>query len=457
MRKLSDVIEDIGVGAGTVKLLLLAGGVYVTNGAFVYGVSVLAPSLAEELDISVYKRSLLFSAIYVGKLLGNVFSGVMDRNYGRKPLIVCLYAGCAASCLLSALAHSFEVVFLLWTICGCVLGIGVPSWNSLVTEAVPSSWRLPVNSFSMFLYTVATFLVSGLCYYFAPDLKSLGADWRMVMALQTVPTLVLLLLVQILGFPESPQWLATRGRITEAEEAVQAMAFANGREDIPLEFDLQEFAPEQSSQSAKDSSVMDEIWMLFSRELRGTTAFIIVSTFVLNFVYAGFAYSLPLVVNDLGLNVSPVIFLALTNLMEAVGYALGIATSPCFSRKSLILAYLVGTNASIFMFICDMPFLVAAGTFGSRILTCLGFLVLYTVCGEAYPTKCRTAGSGFCMASGRIGSIICPFVFEHMQVVFGSNLPYFQLMIMLCTFNAAISFMWQPRAGDADEGTPLKV
>eukprot|EP00392_Amoebophrya_sp_AT5.2_P000926 g928.t1 len=57
-------------------------------------------------------------------------------------------------------------------------------------------------------------------------------------------------------------------------------------------------------------------------------------------------------------------------------------------------------------------FLLQIGLFGNKIWVQVSFVIVYLYSVEAYPTEYRNTGAAACLATGRLGAITCPLVYE---------------------------------------------
>lgn len=70
-----------------------------------------------------------------------------------------------------------------------------------------------------------------------------------------------------------------------------------------------------------------------------------------------------------------------------------------------------------------------------RFSTVWGYVVLFQITAELYPTVVRATGCAVTFASGRIGSAVAPLVFEAMRRSGGRSLGYFVVCAALCVAN----------------------
>lgn len=99
----------------------------------------------------------------------------------------------------------------------------------------------------------------------------------------------------------------------------------------------------------------------------------------------------------------------------------------------------------------SLEILLHIGLFGNKFSLYLGFLVVYLYSVEIYPTICRTTGTSLCMASGRLGSIVCPLIYEYVAQY---NPMYFFILMIVLMFIMGVLLMVLPLVETSE--SPLK-
>ena len=93
-----------------------------------------------------------------------------------------------------------------------------------IAEIAPAEWRgRLVGSFQ--ISVVSGILIAYLSNYFIGTLGLGSADWRWMFGVAAVPALLFFAL--LFGIPNSPRWLATKGRTTEARAVLEEIGAAN--------------------------------------------------------------------------------------------------------------------------------------------------------------------------------------------------------------------------------------
>jgi MFS transporter, putative metabolite:H+ symporter len=162
----------------------------------------------------------LVSAAYIGQIVGAVGFGFVSERIGRKWAYVIAVGIFGACSIGAALATSITGIEIARAIQGLGLGAEVPIAGALFNELVRSNLRGRVIIFyeSLFVWGLILAPVAGLVCF---DTLGPALGWRALFALGGIP----LIAAAIAAFrlPESPRWLASHGRIAEADRIVTAM------------------------------------------------------------------------------------------------------------------------------------------------------------------------------------------------------------------------------------------
>ncbi|MFI9075177.1 MFS transporter [Streptomyces sioyaensis] len=122
-------------------------------------------------------------------------------------------------------------LFVLRLLIGMAVGADYPIATSLLAEFTPRRYRGPLLGGLMVMW----FVGAATAFVVGEALLSVGdGGWRWMLASAALPATVIVLLR--LGTPESPRWLAKKGRVDEAN-AVMRKVFGSGAglADLPEE------------------------------------------------------------------------------------------------------------------------------------------------------------------------------------------------------------------------------
>lgn len=438
---LSSVVEEIGFGWAQIKLTLLGGGVWAADGSELLLLGSITSAVKVEWNLSPFEKGFVVSIVFLGVLVGNALSGHLGDLYGRRVPIVVSYLGVFVGSILSLGAWSFMSLAVLRFIVGISFGVGQPAWNTLGSEVSPDRCRLVTNALSQGLFSIGEIYAAALIYIDDPVMKDL--HWRWLIGMGAIPSILLLFLCYVL-LPESPFFLAINDKKDEAREVLKTFARANGRPEIQTDFQVP-----ANRRGSIGGGWWEKMTMIFGPHLFFSTVVVAFSTFNLNFLFYGGLYAFPQVLPEMKLPVYPATNLLIGALSELPGFVIGVFVGTYYKRKMTMTLFCIGMITSLCLFTIGamvtprlIP-VIQVGYILSKIVLCVGFIVVYVYCTEIYPTACRTTGSSVCLASGRIGALVCPIAYEVLTVWTGSFTTFFLVMIALCAINM-ILFMLLP-------------
>jgi sugar porter (SP) family MFS transporter len=170
--------------------------------------------------MSSFDKELVTGLLLVGAMVGAFGAGKLADVIGRRPVIL-LTAGVF---VLGVLGAAFSPTFWFLVIMRFVIGAAVGSASMAVplyiSEVAPPRVRGALVSFNQLALT------TGILASFLVDYRlSSSADWRLMFGLATIPAV--LLFVGMLTQAESPVWLVTQGRITDARKVLARVRSAD--------------------------------------------------------------------------------------------------------------------------------------------------------------------------------------------------------------------------------------
>lgn len=147
------------------------------------------------------------SSLYVGCIVGTLFTGYATDRLGRKPLLVIAAGIFTVSSILMGWASSY-IMLVLWRI---IAGIGVGAASMLsplyIAEVSPASIRGRMVSINQ-LMIVFGILLAYFSNYLLADAEN---NWRWMFTAGAIPSG--LFFICIFFVPESPRWLISKGRV----------------------------------------------------------------------------------------------------------------------------------------------------------------------------------------------------------------------------------------------------
>jgi putative MFS transporter len=155
----------------------------------------------------------LISAGFLGQLVGALLFGWIAERYGRMTAMVWSITLFALMSLVCALAWDYNSFLVFRTIQGIGLGGEVPVAAVFISELAKAQGRGRFVLLYELVFPIGLVAAALLGLWIVPHL-----GWQWMFVVGALPALLALVLRRLL--PESPRWLAVRGRMAEAEAAV---------------------------------------------------------------------------------------------------------------------------------------------------------------------------------------------------------------------------------------------
>jgi putative MFS transporter len=168
------------------------------------------PVLNTTMHLSGVWQGLLGASALIGLLIGSILLGRVADAIGRQKLYLYNFILITIASAAQFWAHGALELFLLRLVIGFGLGADYAVGPTLLSEFAPRRLRGVLLGSLTVLWTVGYVLANVLGTYI--PLTDTAAHW--LLASGALPALLVLLLR--IGIPESPSWLASRGRFAEA-------------------------------------------------------------------------------------------------------------------------------------------------------------------------------------------------------------------------------------------------
>jgi len=174
------------------------------------------------------------SCALIGCLFGSLFSGIMSERWGRKPSLLAAALTFAISSICTGFAGSFATMVLWRMAGGLAIGLASSLAPMYIAEVAPAEIRgqlVCLNELTIVIGILSAQVANWLIARPVADASAAAIltswngqqGWRLMFAATAVPAILFLL--GMLFVPESPRWLAMRGR---TEEATRTLARIGG-------------------------------------------------------------------------------------------------------------------------------------------------------------------------------------------------------------------------------------
>jgi putative MFS transporter len=312
----------------------------------------------------------------------------------------------------------------LWRmIAGIGIGVELVTIDTYVAELVPKHMRGRAFAFNQCVEFAVVPVVAFLSYMLVP-LTPLGWDgWRWVAAIGAIGALFVWFLRR--AIPESPRWLLTHGRVSEAEiitTQIEARVIADrGGEALSPPA-----AHEVDDLSARGS--FSEIWQ---PPYRSRTIMLMVFQFFQTFGFYGFAAWVPtLIAKQVGINLAGSLQYAfIVALANPFGPLLAMSFADKFERKWQLVgaAICIAVFGVLFSQQSIMPLLILFGvliTLSNNVLS----YSFHSYQSELFPTRVRARAVGFTYAFSRISTVFASFIIGFFFAHFNGTTGVFGLI-----------------------------
>jgi MFS transporter, putative metabolite:H+ symporter len=214
----------------TPRLLLIR--VIVGIATFFDGYTVLAiafamPSLVSEWKLTPTEVGLILSAGYVGQLFGAVIFGSLAEKYGRLKILfitIMLFVSMDVACLFAWSGVSMIAFRFLQ---GVGTGGEVPVASAYINEFIGAEKRGRFFLLYEVIFPVGL-MFAGIAGYFLVPIYG----WKAMFVVGLIPSVITIPLRWFM--PESPRWLASKGRMEEADAVVKLLEDSATRRGVVL-------------------------------------------------------------------------------------------------------------------------------------------------------------------------------------------------------------------------------
>lgn len=385
-----------------VRLLAIGGLAYVFDAMDVAIVAFTLPVLKTHWHLSDSHVGLLAAAASIGGIAGASFGGWLGDVVGRRSVMMWALAVYSFATFASAGSSSWEA-FLLWRV---VAGIGTSAESAIVapflSEFAAPTFRGRYIGVLVSLFSVGFLAASVLGYLVIPS----GPEaWRYAVAITALSIGMLPWWRRAL--PESPRWLASKGRMEEAERVVARIEdeYRGRYGPLPSPGDTQP----ASSRTQLDAQV-SVIPRLFSKPLVRASSMAFLAWFSIGYAYYAFFTWMPSLLVDRGKGlVGSYAFAIVIYAAQIPGYLTAAVLNDLIGRRAVTASYMLlaaVSAASLALATRDLGVLAGA--------CCVSFFMngtyagIYAYTPELFPTEVRATAHGLALACSRIAAAISP-------------------------------------------------
>lgn len=400
------------------------------------------PQLAADWRLEPAMVGMIISASYVGQLIGAVSFGWLAEKIGRLTVLkitILLFVSMDATCLFAWSGPSMLVIRFIQ---GVGIGAQVPVASAYINEFIGAHKRGRFFLLYEVIFPIGL-MFAGLAGYFLVPIYG----WKAMFVVGLVPSVLSVPLRWLI--PESPRWLASQGRIGEAEAIVKNLEDGLTRRGIVL--------PEPVMRTINAKATARSDWRELFRGIYLKRTLMI----------WGLWFCAYLVNNGL-ITWLPTLYRQVFGLPLQTSLAYGWTTSSFGVVTSILCALLIDKigrkawYASAFLIgtlpLLLLAFLGATSAIEVLILSTLVYGIIQTITfslylysAEIYPTRLRAIGTGFGSAWLRAGSAIGPLLVASIVSNFGIRYVFASFAVVVLAGGLLTSFFAVETKGKALE------
>jgi putative MFS transporter len=417
-------IDEAPLRAFHLRMAAFVGGGQFIDGYILGVIAIGLVLMPRSFGLTPVWQGLIGSSALIGLFVGGIVCGWVADLIGRRALYTIDLVVFLVGSIAQFYVDSPWQLFAIRVVIGLAIGADYAVGPTYLAEFVPrrARGRLLGSLVGMFFVGYILSLAVGIAG------RGWGPDaWRWVIASSAVPAVVILLLR--LGSPESPRWLAARGRLAEAQAICRRYLGAEVSEDELLA---------ESKARPSYRKLLTGAWL---------RRVIFVGVFWSALAWPEFAIFtfLPTVLRTLGIGDGDVGSLVI-RFLSLVGFGVGLFLVARMARRGMLIWALIVLTAVFLVLgaIGAPPGWLVVGLFGIFSLVS-GFVAnlefLYPA--ELFPTDIRGSGVGLGSALSRVGAVAGTFLLP--LLLAGPGLQFAMLVTAVVTaIGVAATLLWAP-------------
>ncbi|MBV9828575.1 MAG: MFS transporter [Alphaproteobacteria bacterium] len=366
-----------------------------------YKAGLMVPTTQGFFDVHGYAS--LIAATFAGMFIGTQGLSPLCDHFGRRTVFTFALVWYSL-CTFAMALQSSEVGLVCWRfLAGIGIGVEFVTIDTYLSELVPVGRRGKAFAFTSLIGTTAYPITALLAWALVPEAPFGIEGWRWVAIIGASGAIIAWFLR--LGLPESPRWLAQRGRREEADRItrmIEARVEAGTGRPLPPPESIEEEV------EAQDGAFVE----MFQVPYRNRTVMLIVFQLLQTVGYYGFTSWVPTLLLAQGINVTK--SLAYTVVIVAAN-PLGAFAATRFAdrcERKWQLAFAALGIAVFGLLFAVQTAVIAVMLCGAAVAFCNTVMAysLHAYQSELYPTRIRARAVGFTYGWSRFSTIFIGFI-----------------------------------------------
>jgi major inositol transporter-like SP family MFS transporter len=353
------------------------------------------------LGLTPLTEGIVASSLVLGAAFGALYGGRLADRHGRRRTILGLAVLFFLGALGTALAPGLEVMVLFRVLLGLAVGGASATVPVFIAELAPAEHRGRLVTQNELMIVTGQLLAYTSNAVIAKTVGE-GGVWRWMLALATIPAV--LLWIGMLFVPESPRWLASRGRFDDAARTLRLIRDAGA---VDAEFD------EIERRVTADADQPQAGWRDLGIVTVGLGLAVLSQLTGVNSIM----YFAPTILLDTGLGTQAALTATIANgVVAVIAVSTGMWLLGRYGRRPMLLTGQVGVTISLVLIaLCFLllpessvrSYLVLASmlTFLLFMQSCIA-TVFWLMLSEIFPLRLR----GFAMGVAVFGTWMANFV-----------------------------------------------
>ncbi|MEU4727680.1 MFS transporter [Streptomyces sp. NPDC023588] len=413
---------------------------------------VLGAVLTSRFDLSRTQTSAVLASVFVGMFIGVLVTGRLADRYGRRRVMLGAIAVYTVFSAVGAVSPDVSMVIGARFLAGLGIGPVLPLADSYLSDLLPARHR---GRYTAWAYTIGFMGVPavGLLARWVVPLSPLGLDgWRWLFLIGSAGGLVVLALRRTLV--ESPRWLASVGRMDEAEATLRQLGDTSGAGTGPTAGPAAGSADHGGAGRGRAPTTREALRALMrSPVYRRRVGMMTVFHLMQAFGGYGFGTMAPLVLSAKGYSiVHSLLFSAVTFLGYPLGSLLSLPLIERVERKYLIVGAALSMAASGLLFgsadgevtivLAGLCYTAVSNVFSNS---------YHVYQAEIFPTALRVTAVSWTYSLSRITTAAMPFLLVPVLDDFGSGVLFALVAVTLGIIALDIGLLGPATTGRALE------
>jgi putative MFS transporter len=353
------------------------------------------------------------AATFAGLFFGTIVFGSVADRFGRRTIFTLSLLWYTAASIAMGIQNSNVGVDLWRFISGLGIGVELVTIDAYISELAPKRLRGRAFAINQSVQFLAIPFVAGVSWILVPRAPFGLAGWRWVVFLGSLGAIAVWVIRR--SIPESPRWLAQKGKLEEASAAISKI---EARVEAEIGHPLSE--PVVAASEEGGMGTFSEIWVA---PYGGRTLMLVVFNIFQTIGFYGFGNWVPALMASKGANVtSSLQYSAIIALIYPIGPLLCALIADRFERKWQIVSAAIGT-ATFGLLFARQTTTVSLIVFGMFITLSNNLLSysLHAYQAELFPTRIRARAIGFVYSWSRLSTIFTSFMIAFFLENFGTK------------------------------------